>query len=133
MEPAILLYDGECPMCLRARDWLAARIPANRLRLMPCQDADRPRLAPQVSDADCLSAMQLVLPDGAVLAGEQAFPTLLRMTRRYGALAVILGWPGMRHLAPPIYRWVARHRMRLSGLFRRKADGASCSLDGDCR
>lgn len=133
MQPAILLYDGNCPMCLRARDWIAARIPPARIRLVPCQSAERAAFAPQVPEADCMAAMQLVLADGTVLAGERAFPPLLRMMPRYGILAAALESPGARHLAPITYRWVARHRMRISGLFRRKAAGESCSLDGDCR
>jgi predicted DCC family thiol-disulfide oxidoreductase YuxK len=132
MPTAVLLYDGQCPICLRARDWLAARIPAATLRMIPCQGTERAALAPQVAEADCLAAMHLVLPEGRVLAGEQAFPALLRMMPGYGPLAVLLGLPGPRHLAPHAYRWVARNRFLLSGLFRRKADGAACPRDGDC-
>src|SRR5204862_6416058 len=69
---------------------------------------------PQRSDSACMEAMQLVLPDGRVLAGADAVPELLRRIRGLGWLATLFALPAARPLARRFYAWVARNRMRLS-------------------
>lgn len=123
---ALLIYDGECPLCQRA--WAEARIPAERLETMPCQDEARPERAPVVTREACMEAMQLVLPDGRCYSGEEAFPPLLRLTRYGRYFAWCFSLPG----ASLAYRLIARNRLALSGLFRRKEPGDHCSTDGEC-
>jgi len=54
---------------------------AGTLEILPCRSAPRRARFPQVTDEQCLTAMQLVLPDGRVLAGADAMPELLRRIR----------------------------------------------------
>jgi predicted DCC family thiol-disulfide oxidoreductase YuxK len=119
-------------MCRRAKGYLEARIPAHRLRYLPCQDEERGTVAPSVSETDCMQAMQLVLSDGSVHPGPDAFPYLAAMMRGFRLLAPLLRVPGVVPLLRPVYATVARNRMALSGLFREK-EGASCSIDKGCR
>lgn len=127
-SPSLLLYDGECPLCQRAKTWVEQHVSANAIETLPCQDETRPQRAPTVSDADCLSAMQLITPDGRVYAGERAFPHILRHTR-YGKY---IGWLFYLPGAGLIYRFIARHRLALSGLVIRKQSGDACSVDKGC-
>lgn len=120
--PAILIYDGECPMCRRAQAWFTARVPSERLMCIPCQSPERERLAPQIPLDECLTAMQLILPDGTRYSGEQALPVLLRMTPHWRWLGRILGTRVFLWVAKPIYRTIARRRFVLSAFF----------ADGDC-
>ena len=69
---------------------------------------------PQISEAQCLTAMQLVLPDGRVLAGADAVPELLNRVRGWRHVAWVFGLPPLRPLARRVYAWVARNRMKIS-------------------
>ena len=62
----------------------------------------------------CLTAMQLVLPDGRTLAGADAVPELLRRIRGLGWLAGVFSLPDARPIARRVYAWIAKNRMRLS-------------------
>jgi predicted DCC family thiol-disulfide oxidoreductase YuxK len=61
-----------------------------------------------------MTAMQLVLPEGRVVAGADAVPELLRRIRGLGWLATVFALPGVRPLARHVYAWIARNRMRIS-------------------
>lgn len=115
IDTATLIYDGECAMCRASALWVM-RLALSRgaLEILPCRSEPRRTRFPQVSDAACLEAMQLVLPDGRVLAGADAVPELLRRIRGLGWLATLFALPGARPVARRFYAWVARNRMRLS-------------------
>jgi len=64
-----LLWDGECGFCSRwVRRWQKATGEAVDYRPYQAALAD----FPQVRAADCVKAVQLVLPNGAVLQGAHA-------------------------------------------------------------
>jgi len=132
MARAMLIYDGECPMCLRARDWVAAHAEPGAIDLVPCQSEERETRAPQVSYEACMEAMQLVTEGGDVYSGPDAFPPLLARTRNRKWLAWAFNVPGMGLLWPPLYRWIARHRLQLSGLFASKEAHERCRIDEGC-
>ena len=112
---AVLLYDADCPLCRASAMWLM-RLALSRgtLEILPCRAPSRPARFPQISEAACLTAMQLVLPDGRVVAGADAVPELLRRIRGLGWLATLFALPGMRPLARLVYGWIARNRMKIS-------------------
>jgi predicted DCC family thiol-disulfide oxidoreductase YuxK len=112
---ATLIYDGECSMCRASALWLMRRaLSGGRLEILPCRSGVRRERFPQVSEEACLTAMQLVLPDGRVLSGGDAVPELLRRIRGWGWLAGLFALPGFRPLARRLYAWVARNRMRIA-------------------
>lgn len=112
---AVLIYDGECPMCRASALWLMRlALSGGALEILPCRSPVRRARFPQVSEDACLAAMQLVLPDGRVLAGADAVPELLRRIPGWGWLATVFALPGVRPLARRAYAWIARNRMRIS-------------------
>jgi predicted DCC family thiol-disulfide oxidoreductase YuxK len=113
--PAVLIYDGECAMCRASALWLM-RLALSRgaLEILPCRSEPRRARFPHVSDAACASAMQLVLPDGRVLAGADAVPELLRRVRGLGWLAGVFALPGVRPVSRRVYAWIAKNRLRIS-------------------
>ena len=112
---AVLIYDGECPMCRASALWLMRlALSSNTLEILPCRAPIRAARFPQITEDACLTAMQLVLPDGRVLAGADAVPDLLRRIRGLGWLAALFALPGMPPLARRVYAWIARNRMRIS-------------------
>ena len=102
-------------MCRASAMWLM-RLALSRgaLEILPCRAAVRAERFPQISENACLTAMQLVLPDGRILAGADAVPELLRRIRGLAWMAVFFALPGMRPLARRVYGWMARNRMRIS-------------------
>lgn len=116
MGPAVLIYDGECAVCRRSALWLMRRAlagGARDLEILPCRSEVTRRRFPAVTEEACLTAMQLVLPDGRVLSGADAVPEILARIPRWRWLAAVFAWPGVRPLALRTYAWIAANRMRL--------------------
>src|SRR2546429_9465711 len=87
---------------------------AGAVGILACRSARRGGGFPQVPGERWMTAMQLVLPDGRVLAGADAMPELLRRVPRWRWVAVLFALPGMRPLARVVYARIARNRMRVS-------------------
>ena len=116
-QPAVLIYDGECSMCRASALWLMRRAlggGARDLEILPCRSPVRLERYPFIADETCMAAMQLVLPDGRVLAGADAAPEILRRIPRWRWVAALFALPGARPVARRAYAWIARNRMRLS-------------------
>ena len=114
---AVLIYDGECSMCRGSALWLLRRAEAGGARdleILPCRSPVRRQRFPSISDETCMQAMQLVLPDGRVLAGADAAPEILRRIPRWRWVARVLDLPGAGIVAGRAYRWIADNRMRIS-------------------
>jgi len=112
---ATLIYDGDCAMCRASALWIMRRaLSRGALEILPCRSRVRAERFPQVPETGCLTAMQLVLPDGRVLSGADAVPELLRRIRGWGWAAGVFAVPGLRPLARRAYAWIARNRMRIS-------------------
>jgi len=116
---ATLIYDGNCPLCTAAARWIRQNA-GDGIETLPCQDEARAARFPNVSEAACMNAMQLVMPDGAVYSGERALPHLLRRLHGWRRLAWVFSVPGASFIAPYVYRWIARHRYALSIFLRHK-------------
>lgn len=115
---AVLIYDADCAMCRASALWLMRlALSGGRLEILPCRSEVRASRFPQVSENACMTAMQLVLPDGRVVEGADAVPELLRRIRGLAWLAAVFALPGMRPIGRRVYAWVARNRMRISCAF----------------
>jgi predicted DCC family thiol-disulfide oxidoreductase YuxK len=113
--PAVLIYDGDCPMCRASAMWIMRRaLSQGALEILPCRSDARKARYPDITEQICLTAMQLVLPDGRVLAGGDAVPEILRRVRGWGWVASIFALPGVRPIARRVYAWIARNRMKIS-------------------
>ncbi len=112
---ATLIYDGECSLCRASALWLMRRaLSSGMLEILPCASKVRRTRFPAITEEACMTAMQLVLPDGRVLAGADAVPELMRRIRGWGWVAGVFALPGVRPIARHVYAWVARNRMRIS-------------------
>jgi len=112
---ATLIYDGECAMCRASALWLMRRaMEGGALEILPCRSALRHERFPHITDAQCMAAMQLMLPDGRVLAGADAVPELFARIPHWRWVPALFALPGMRPVARRAYAWIARNRMRIS-------------------
>lgn len=102
MAPVIALYDADCGLCDRCVTWLEQRATDVTFVTMQSQG--------EVNESLVVRAEQ------REWRAEQAVAILLRhcRARTWRIVGSVLGWWGIRHLAHPIYQWVARHRSRIS-------------------
>jgi predicted DCC family thiol-disulfide oxidoreductase YuxK len=113
-----LVYDADCPVCRAAADWVRRNVlDPDTFEYLPCRSAETHSRFPTISEAACLQAMHLVLPDGTILAGENALPEILRRTRRYRRAVALFRLPGAGILSRILYRAFARRRHRISRIF----------------
>ncbi|HEX9191633.1 MAG TPA: DUF393 domain-containing protein [Candidatus Deferrimicrobiaceae bacterium] len=113
MPPAVLIYDADCPVCRGAIDWVRRNTPSpGAFEFLPCRSEETRKRFPDIGEAACLRAMHLVLPDGAVLAGERALPEILRRLPRWRRVAALFSLPAAGFLSRLLYRWVAARRHR---------------------
>ena len=118
-----ILYDGECPLCLREIAMLR-KLDRGRGRL-DCEDIAAPDFDAGRygrTQRDLMARIHGVLPDGSVIEGVEVF------RRAYAAvglgwLVAPTRWPLLRPLADAAYRWFARNRLRLTGR------GAACDSE----
>jgi predicted DCC family thiol-disulfide oxidoreductase YuxK len=111
---AVIIYDGKCPVCTGTVEWIRANEISGSFEMVPCQSEERSMLHPVVNRAECMKAMHLVLPDGAVLVGEQALPYILARIKGYRFAAPILKLPGAAGVSRIAYRWFADRRYRIA-------------------
>lgn len=119
---AVLIYDGNCPVCGKAIEWIRENEKKGSFETIPCQAAEARRRFPFVEEADCMSAMQLILPDGTVLPGEKAMPEIVKRLRRYGPAADVFSLPGAEILSGAFYRWFADRRYHIAKILFPKKD-----------
>ena len=121
---AIVLYDGECPLCrrsvaiLKRLDWL------HRLAFQDANDvANLPRASVALDPVRLLQEMHLLTPDRTrVYAGYRAFRWMAwRLPLTFG-FAPWMYLPGVPWVGNKIYLWVAKNRLNL----------VPCT-DGQCR
>ena len=111
---AVLLYDGQCGLCLES---------VKRLRILdlfgwvdPANFHDQPdlsRLNPALTPERCRSEMILLEPDGRLWGGFQAFARLCLRLPLLWWLAPFVHLPGANWIGSRVYRWVATHRYLL--------------------
>lgn len=108
---AVLLYDGQCGICLRSVRFLKARKGAERLNAVPLQT---PGVLDDfgIAEADALSALHVIDRRGRISVGAEGVFNALAVLPRWrwvGAAAVI---PGILPIASRVYTEVAARRSR---------------------
>jgi predicted DCC family thiol-disulfide oxidoreductase YuxK len=120
-----VLYDGECPLCMREVAMLRRR---NREGRAAFEDIAAPGFDPARYGLDheaVMGRIHGVLPDGRVVEGVEVFRRVYEAVG-LGWLMAPSRWPGVRRLYDWGYRVFARNRLRITG--RRDA----CA-EGSCR
>ena len=110
-----LLYDGECPLCMREVS-LLRRLDRGRGRLaledIAGEGFDATRYG--LDQALVMARIHGVLPDGRVVEGMEVFRRAYRAVG-LGWLLAPSAWPGLRRLFDAAYRFFARNRLRWTG------------------
>jgi predicted DCC family thiol-disulfide oxidoreductase YuxK len=112
---AQVLYDGQCPLCLKSVAWLKRLDWRKRLAYVNVREPGRvPPRDPPLDPKRLLEEMHLITPDGRhVYHGFGAFRWLAWRLPPLWPLAPLLYLPGVPALGQRLYLWVARNRYRL--------------------
>ncbi len=117
MTQRIILYDGDCPMCvfqmkmLSWLDWFGV------LALVPLSDSRAQEIAPQLTREDLLEAIHCVTPQGRIYRGARAIRFVGMRLPLLIPVALFLWIPGVILIAEIVYQWVSRNRHLLSRVF----------------
>ena len=114
-----LIYDGECRLCVTAKEGIERLGRDPKVRFVPYQSKE----AASRLGADYKSGRPdvafLVEPNGRIRRGLDAFLPLLPGLRGGRVLVAMLDVPLLRPLAYLIYRLIARYRYQLFGAVRK--------------
>ena len=117
-----ILYDGRCPICRRGARRMGAVVLRRGFKLSPLQRRwvrDLVERQPEPVGDELL----LLLPDGRLLGGVDAFVHLAWRVWWAWPFAVLASLPGLNFLARRFYAWFAANRLGIS---------RACGVDG-CR
>ena len=108
----LVLYDGECGLCVSLLALLLRLDSERRLRPAALQGAEAERLLADLTPAERMASWHLMSPRGVRRSAGSALPALMRLLR-FGRLpaGVLSRLPGPTERG---YRWVADHRTQLS-------------------
>ena len=112
---AIVLFDGECPLCrkttaiLKRLDWL------HQLRFHNCRDtAGIPANTARLEPARMIAEMHVLTPNRkTALSGFRAVRWIAGRVPPLWPLYPLLFIPGMPKMGQRIYLWIARNRFHL--------------------
>src|ERR1700722_17913483 len=112
---AVVLFDGECPLCLKSVEILKRLDWLHTLYFQNAREADRLPVSPMPLEPQrLLEEMHLVTPDRrSVYHGFGAFRWMARHLPLLVAFTPILYLPGVPFIGQRAYLWVARHRYQL--------------------
>lgn len=112
---AVVLFDGDCPLCrkttsiLRRLDWFG------RLAFHNCRDTARiPANTAHLDAGRMIEEMHVLTPDRSrALAGFRAVRWIAGRVPVLWPLYPLLFIPGMARLGQRVYLWIARNRFHL--------------------
>ncbi len=117
LEKPVVLYDGECKLCITATDQLRALDKEGVLEWQDANDPVQRERFPNIDWERVMKEMHLIHTDGRVRTGARAVRDIGEMiggdVGRAAAKAMDL--PGVRDAADLIYSIVADNRHRLGG------------------
>lgn len=99
MQRLTVLYDAQCSLCGRFRDWLEGQAQLVALDLVPAGSQQARQLFPELDHAQTLQEVTVVADTGEVYLGEHAWVMCLWATAAHRGLAEKLARPAWLPLA----------------------------------
>ena len=114
-HPIVVLYDGSCRLCRRSAFVLALLDAFAHVKLVDFRNARaKNAVAPHLDESQLDLAMHILLPDGSVRTGYDAFRFISWHLPLLWPTAPLLALPGISHLGRIAYRWIAQNRQKCS-------------------
>src|SRR5215510_6694751 len=117
MTQHIILYDGDCPMCVFQMKMLSWLDWFHVLALVPLSDPRAQEIAPHLAREDLLEAIHCVTPQGRIYRGARCLRFVGMRMPLLRPVALFLWIPGVIWIAEGIYVRISRNRHVLSRLF----------------
>lgn len=113
----ILIYDGECRVCVAAKTHLQrwGEKDGHRIAYVPYQSQEAALWLGELPRPSRPDVAVLVAEDGTLYRGLDAFVELLPHLEKGRLLSKLLRFPPIRPFARLAYRLLARHRYRWFG------------------
>jgi predicted DCC family thiol-disulfide oxidoreductase YuxK len=121
----ILIYDGQCRLCVTAKETLERRADDDTVRWVSYQSEEAARCLGADYRPGRPDAAFLVNADGTVVRGLEAFVPLLPGLRGGWFLLMLWRAPLLRPLARALYRAIARYRYQWFGAVTTSPCGSS--------
>jgi len=121
----ILIYDGQCRLCVTAKETLERRADGAAVRWVPYQSEEAARCLGGAYQPGQPEVAFLVERDGTITKGLDAFVPLLPGLSGGWILLALWRFPLLRPLAHQLYRLIARYRYRWFGEVRSFPPGSS--------
>lgn len=120
----ILIYDAQCPMCVRFKQGLERWDVSKRVTYVPLDHTEVFVRYPQLSPAACAAQVHYLREDGVILSGGAVITELMKHFPAVGKLAWLLETDIGKKTADFFYKQVDGVRQKM------KADEEAC---GTCR
>ena len=113
----LVLYDGDCPLCIfqsRVLGWLDW---FNVLSLVPLSDPRAKEAAPQIEREDLIEAIHCIAKNGRIYRGARCIRFVGMRLPLLVPVALFLWLPGVIYIAEIVYKVISSNRLVLSRLF----------------
>lgn len=117
MKCLYVLFDAECAMCVRCREWLSRQPAFVPLHFIPLQSPDLPRFFPGIDVLKPNEQLLVVGDNGAVYRGACAWIMCLWGLQEYREHALRLAEPVLLPFARMVCELLSRNRFFLSRQF----------------
>ncbi len=121
MKRLYVLYDGECALCCRCRDWLARQPRWIALEFVALQSPDLTRRFQGIEALAPREQLLVVSDTGAVYRGSHAWIMCLYALPAYRAWAQRLATPALLPWARRVCELISQNRLHLSRLLLRQS------------
>jgi len=118
----VIVYDGDCPFCLKHVDGMKRRDSGNVFEYQPRQAPGLEERFPRITEGDFNSGMRLIDTDGSISIGADAVYNIARRLDGWRHLAWMYRIPLLNSICRGAYAWIARNRYRLA----KKCDHGVC-------
>ncbi|MEP6822146.1 MAG: DUF393 domain-containing protein [Chthoniobacterales bacterium] len=109
-----VIYDAECALCRRCRDWLNLQPKWVALDFVPLQSPDLPQRFPGIEALAPHDQLLVVSDKGEIYRGSSAWIMCLYALRDYRAWSQRLAHPALRPWAQRVCELVSQNRLQLS-------------------
>ncbi len=129
MTRTVMIYDGQCGLCLFSMKWVSRLDWLNRIELLDAQGwAAVHERFPALGRTEILGLIHVIAVDGQILRGYEGIRYLSRQLPLAAWAYIALHLPGISWIGPRVYGWVAANRHRFGFLWPDPCKDGRCQL-----
>ncbi len=114
MKTLTVLFDAQCAMCRRCREWLGRQPAYLKLEFLPSSSSEVERRFPGLTRTDQPEELVVISDEGGVYRGPVAFIMCLYALKEYRELSLWLSKPAMLPMARGAFVQLSKNRGILS-------------------